>query len=254
MKTRRFIPLVLAPLLFACVPAKPAVPLTEVPAGPLLQALDQRRQSFQSLKAIAAVQVSRKGRKTAFDSVGILLKSQEKLKLEAYGPLGQPLIELAWSGGDVLVRQHGEIIRRKPGAGLERLFGAEVEPREFCAAIAGNIPEPAAGTSARASCGGDGCVLELRQGELMRRIRLAPDAAGAVALPVSSELYRADALVYRARFERTEPFPDAPVPRTVIIENPERKTGLTIRYEDIEVNVPVDDGAFELFGAEGTGR
>jgi hypothetical protein len=231
---------------FRCVPAvKPPeeAPLTEVPATPLVQMLEQRRQNFQSLKAVSFVQVVRKGRRLAFENVGILIKSYDRLRIEAYSPLGPPLIELVWDGSEVYVRRPGEPVLRKSGSGLERILGADVEPRELCAVLSGNLPELAAPSEARAFCGDEECMLEVRQGELLRRFRLKPPAGEDVRLS-SYELYRAEALVFRARYEGAAP----------IADNPARNAGLTVVYEDVEVNVPVDDGAFTLTHGEGEER
>lgn len=253
MKTFHFIPLVLITLLFACAPKKPEVPATEVPAAPLVQALEQRRESFQSLKAVSSVQVVRRGRRFAFENVGILIKSSDKLRIEAYSPLGTPLIELVWDGSDVFIRRPGEPVLRKSGSGLERVLGADIEPRELCALLAGNTPEISAQSDSRAFCGAEGCVLETRQGEMLRRIRLGP-ATGTEVRPASYELYRAEALVFSARFEGMQAVSNYFFPMKVVIEDPGRKAGLTVVYEDVQVNVHVDDGAFTLSDREGTGR
>lgn len=255
MKAFRSISLVLLPLLFACVPAvkPPEAPLTEVPAAPLVQALEQRRQNFQSLKAVSFVQVVRKGRRLTFDNVGILIKSYDRLRIEAYSPLGPPLIELVWDGSDVFLRRPGEPALRKSGPGLERVLGADVEPRELCAVLSGNLPELADRPDARAFCGEADCVLEVRQGELLRRFRLKPPAGADVRL-ASYELYRSETLVFRARYEWSGPLSGYLVPGKVVIDNPDRNAGLTVVYEDVEVNVPVDDGAFTLSPREGEER
>ena len=87
MKNVRSLVLVFAviSLLSACLPKQPVIPLTEVPAGPLLQALEQRRQSFAGLKAVAVVESVRKGRKRAFDNVGIVVASQDRLTSKRTG-------------------------------------------------------------------------------------------------------------------------------------------------------------------------
>ncbi len=227
--------------------------MTEVTAAPLVQALEQRRQSFQSLKAVAYAQVVRGRRRLTFDNVGILIKSPEKFRIEAYGPLGTSLFELVWDGKDLFIRRPGESPVRKTGSVLERILGAQVEPRELSAILSGTVPD-GSGQDARAFCEGTGCVLELRQGDLLRRIRLEIPAGGKESLPLSYDLYRADALIFRARFEGTAPLAQYSVPRKVVVENPDRQASLTVVYEDIEVNVPVDENAFILSGAEGPGR
>jgi hypothetical protein len=244
-------------LLFACLPKQPEIPLTEVPAGPLLQALEQRRQSFAGLKAVAGIEAVRKGRKRAFDNVGIVLASQDRLRIEAYGPLGQSLLALVWDGRDVLLRlpEQDRVVR--PGAaGLERLFGAGLEVQELCSALAGNIPPVPASAAVSAACGrGELCELKIRQGDLVRRVQVLshPSGSGVLLTPVIAELYRSGKLVYRARFEEVAEIAHYLMPKEVIIENPEKNFSLTIGYTEVDVNVPIDEALFSLpdeeFGA-----
>lgn len=248
MKNLRYVSLVLIPLLFACAPVKPEVPRFEVPAAPILQALELHRQSFRSLKAIASVRAMRRGRRYALDSVGIVIKSREKLRIEAYTPLGHPLIELVWAGNDVFIRQDDKVSRRKPGEGLKRYFGADLEPSELCAVLTGNIPELPNPADSRAFCGEDGCILELGRGNSRWKVWVERYAAGADIRLASLELYRAGSAVFRARFEEIESVSDYLLPKKVSIEGSDGKTGLTVHYEDVEVNTPVGDGAFVLSG------
>ena len=237
-------------LLFACLPKQPEIPLTEVPAGPLVQALEQRRQSFAGLKAVASVEAVRKGRKRAFDNVGIVLASQDRLRIEAYGPLGQSLLALVWDGREVLLRLPGQDRVVRPGAiGLERLFGAGLDVQELCAALAGNVPAVPVSATVSAACGrGDLCELTIRQGDLVRRVQVVnhPSGSGLVLTPVISELYRGGKLVYRARFEQVAEIAHYLMPRAVIIENPEKNFSLTVGYAEVEVNVPIDGELFSL--------
>jgi hypothetical protein len=131
VKTRRLISLIVVPFLFACFPKKPEISLMEVPAAPFVQAFEQRRRSFQSLKAAAAVQAVRKGRKRTYESVGILLHAQNKFRIDAYGPLGQPMLAILWNGKEVLLRLPGEAGALAPKhSGLERLLGVLHGPGE----------------------------------------------------------------------------------------------------------------------------
>lgn len=250
MKTFRPVAFVLISLLFACLPKPPEIPLTEAPAGPLVQALEQRRQSFAGLKAVAGLEAVRKGRKRAFDNVGIVLASQDRLRIEAYGPLGQSLLALVWDGREVLLRLPGQDRVVRPGAaGLERLFGAGLEVQELCSALAGNIPPVPESAAVSAACGRGGfCELTISQGELVRRVQVVnhPSGSGPMLVPVISELHRGGKLVYRARFEQVAEISHYLMPRAVIIENPDRNFSLTIEYAEIDVNVPVDETLFSL--------
>lgn len=222
--------------------------MTEVPAGPLIQALEQRRLDFISLKTAASALVIRKGRKHSFESVALLLKGQEKFKMEAYDPLGQPLVTLLWKGKSAALLSAGRLSMIQPGKGLERLFGAEVEPGELGALLSGNVPVVSDGGETRAYCGQDGgCVVDLRKGEQRRLVRVIP---GADLRIISSELYRSEKLVFRARFSRFETIAHYVLPRTISVESPDRKSSVTVEMGDPEVNTPVDDSEFMVSGME----
>ena len=248
---RTALPLIILLFLAACAPRVPEPQLSDVPPGPLLQALEQRNRAFLSLRATASAQAFRKGRRLGLDNVVVLIRSGERLRIDAYGPLGQPILEIAWNGSDMQLRQYGQLIPLKPGAGPERYLGADIEPGELCAVLSGNIPLPADGAGAHARCGGDNCVLELEHGDLVRRIQLAPPGAGADVRPAVYELSRSGVLLFRARFEQWMTAASYAVPRKVILESPERKAGITLQYEDIELNTALDEGAFSLFDRKG---
>ena len=257
--------LILIPVLFlsfsGCVLRKPEIGLPEVPAGELVRALEQRRQSFSGLKAVASVQVMRKGRKRSYDTVGVVLASQSKLRIEAYGPLGQSLLALVWDGKEPVLRLSGRDTDMRPGQfGLERILGVGMEMRDLCAVLSGNIPDTAGTAGAKAFCGParpaggpDGaCVVELRQGEMVRRAwlrRPQSESAGEIKLRMY-EVYRSESLLFRATFEQVETISGYPLPMRVILENPDKNATLTVAYDDVDVNVPIDDELFTLPAAE----
>jgi uncharacterized protein DUF4292 len=249
VKTARPIFLVLIPLLLACAPKKPELPLFAAPAGPLLQALEGRRQAFEGLKAVASVEVVKGLKRKTFDTMGIVVDAQRRLRMEAYGPLGQSIMALVWDGREILLRLPGEDKVTQPGpAGLARLLGQGVEPSELCAILSGNLPETA-GSDAALLCRQDGgCVLELRQGKVLRRVRTTSTFTGSAQEPrvVSYEFYRAGKLLFEARFDRFEEISHYRLPMQIVIENPERNLRMAIHYAEAEVNTPLGDDAFSL--------
>lgn len=260
MKARRLIALIAVLFLFSCLPKKTGISGTEVPAGPLVQALEQQRQSFTGLKAIASVEVVRRGKKRFFDTVGIVLDAQRKLRVEAFGPLGQSLIALVWDGNDVFLRMQDDDRIMRPGqAGIERLLGMSVEAKELCAIFSGTITEITRPLDARVFCTpNNACVIELTEGDTVRRIRvLPPSSSPAPAVRIAGqELYRSNTLVYRTRYERMQEVSHVLLPRTIVIENPEKGVSITIEYAEADMNVPVTDDAFTLSdqGAGGSGK
>lgn len=255
MKTSRLVLLFFLLLLGACAPRRPEFPAPEVPAEPLLRALKERSSAFLSLRATASAYAYRNGRRVGFENVGVIVKSRERFRIDAYGPLGQPLLEIAWDGSAVQVRQYGEPVLLRPGAGLERYLGADVEPGELCAILTGNVPTEKSASGVHAFCGEEGCALILEQDGLARRVRLAPDSQSAGSAPLEAyEVLRGRDLLYRVRFEQWAAVSNYAVPRKVVIESPDRGAGLTVLYEDIELNTPLEDAVFILSDRKGEGR
>ncbi len=260
MKTPRCIALIVILLLFACLPKKPEIPGAEVPAGPLVQALEQQRRSFTGLRAIASAQVVRRDKKRSFDTVGIVLDAQSRLRLEAFGPLGQSLIALVWDGNDVLLRMQDDDRIKRPGqAGIEKLLGMSVDAKDLCAILSGTITEISRPSDARVFCTQDkSCVIELPEGDTVRRVRVLPPLSGpspAIRIAVQ-EFYRSNTLVYRTRYERMQEVSHVLLPRTIVIENPGKGVTITIEYDEAEVMVTAADDTFTLTdqGAEGSGK
>jgi len=253
VKISRLIPVVIIPLLFACLPKQPEIPLTEIPSGPLVQMLEQRRQSFTGLRALASVETIRSGRKRSYDTVGIMVDGQRRFRVEAYGPLGQSIMTLVWDGTDMALRlDDGRVVRPGP-AGLEKIVGVAMDAGELCCVLSGNIPAAVQPVETRAFREPDGSSLvELTTRDTLRRIHVRLPESGSEQSPriTSIELYRSRKLVYRALYEQMEQISQYLIPKTMRIENPERKILLTIVYNETDVNVPLNDGAFKLPEAE----
>jgi hypothetical protein len=251
VKTRRFIALIAVLFLFSCLPKKPEIPGTEVPAGPLVKALAQQRQAFTGLKAIASVDVVRRGEKRSFDTVGIVLDNRCRLRVEAFGPLGQSLVAFVWDGTDVLLRMQDDDRIIRPGkAGIERLLGVSVEAKDLCDIFSGTVTEITRPLDARVFCTqNNSCVIELtEERDTVRRIRVLPPSVSpvpAVRIAVQ-ELYRSNTLVYRTRYERMQEISHVLLPRTIVIENPGKGVTITIEYAEADVNVTVPDDVFTL--------
>ncbi len=242
----------LAAALFlpACFPKKPEITLPEVPAETMVRALKFRRQSFTALSALASVQVVRKGRRRAFDTVGILLKSQEKFRIEAFGPLGRPILALAWNGKELQLKMAGDDRIHLPGPSvIEKLLGLRLELSVLSALLSGNIPAEADASKARAFCGQDsGCVVELNRGTDLSRVWgvFTPREASGRFIITAYEEYHGEKLLYRAQYSPMENIGGYPFPMNVLIESPGRKVKFAVEYSDVELNQPLDNGRFTL--------
>ena len=246
MKISRFIVLVTIPLLFSCLPKKPEIAGTRVPAGPFLPELEQQRTAITTLKAIAGIEIVKGGRKRSFDTVGIVFDVRRRLRLEAFNPLGQSITVLIWDGNEVLVRlQDGEI--KKPGqAGIEKLLGISIDAKELCALLSGTVAEIARPQDAQAFCEKNGsCVIELQENGMERRVHMHTSSSSPVRV-TEQELYRGEALLYQVRYDWSEQISNGSIPTKVIIENPGKQVMLTIKYSEADPNLPVSEDAFQL--------
>jgi outer membrane lipoprotein-sorting protein len=239
-------------LLFlpACHVTPPEFPVHEVPAGPFIEKLAERRESFEGMKAVARVEIERKGRKRAYESVAVLQKGFRKLKVEAYGPLGQPLVALLWDGTSVLVRKAGEADPLNVGQfGLERVLGLQVVPADLCALLTGNAPAVPGGAVARAGCNDDDrCVVDFQHDDLRWRVLFLPSTGDPATDPAvaGADLYQGDRLVLRSTYEPQGWSPARGLPKRITVEDPVRMVRLTVDYEEADSNVPVEDGIFAL--------
>jgi hypothetical protein len=245
VKIRTLLSIALLPLLFSCAPPKPEIPMTDVPAAPLLKELDLRRVSFTGLKAAARVETERKGRKRAYESVAFLAKGQEKLRVEGFGPMGEPVFAMFWDGKDILLRMPGEakIVRTGPWA-FERLIGFPIAMSDLAAVLSGNVPPVPEQGDARARCTAEGrCTIEFRRSDVRWKVRVVPAEPFRIE---SCEQIRSGKPVFEARFESPESIGGYLFPKRIVVENADRSVSLTIEYQEVEVNVPVDDSAFIL--------
>jgi hypothetical protein len=245
VKAAPLVALVLLSLIPSCLPRPDNAPLVAAPAGPLLRALEERRQSFPGFKTLAGIAVSDHGRKRSFDTAGIAVDKQCRFRVEAYGPMGESLMVVLWNGRDMLIRPAEEAGRQS----LERLLGEGLDAAELCAALSGGIPPVSEVSIVTLACGrNDACLLELRQGELLRKVGVRNAAADGGRAPViiSSALYRSGKLLYQARFDQVEETTRYRIPMRIELDNPDRKLRLVVSYSEMELDVPLGDEVFHL--------
>jgi hypothetical protein len=258
VKIRFLLSVMLFPLLSACIAAPPEIPLNEVPAGPIVTALQQRRQSFVGMKAVARVEAERKGRKRVYESVAILQQRFAKLRVEGYGPMGESIFALVWDGKDVLVRKSGESEPTMVGPfGIERIVGVPLSPADLCSILSGNIPVIPDNVQATAGCAKAGwCIVDLRHDDQRWRVKIEPKGGANGGLRIDAiELYRGQRVVFRSAFSYGKDGVNQilPDPAWIRIDSPDRNMSVTVAYQDADMNVAVEDDIFVL-GGEGEGK
>ena len=253
MKNHLLVAVALFPLLYSCAPPRPEIPMTDVPAAPLVREIADRRASFTGLKAVARAETVRNGRKRAYESVSILLEGQSKLRIEGYGPMGGSLFALLWDGKDLVLRRPGEADFIRPGQwAFERLIGFPLEPSELAAVLSGNAPSDGEREAAQARCSAEGwCVVEFRRDEARWKVRVVPADRFRIE---SWERFQGNELVYETRFEAQELVGEYLFPKRVVVQNQNRHAALTVEYEEVEINVPLDEEAFTITSGGGAVR
>lgn len=247
---KRFAPAFFSLLLFlpACQNRLPDVSMPEVPSAPLIQALDAQRRKLASVKAVARVETERKGKRRSYESVAVVM-DRGRLRVDGFGPLGESLFALLWDGKAVLLRPPGELKFISVGqAGLERALGIALSPTELYAALSGNVIVPVPTAVVRSYCEAGGrCVVQFPGDGGDRRVHAfrADGAAADGVIAAGEELYDGSKLVYRGRFEERKDVSGYSFPMAVALENPDRALRLVVRYEDVEVNAPVEDALFQ---------
>ncbi len=211
----------------------------------MLVALERRRKTFPGLKALASVEITKSGRKRAFDSVGVVLDGLRRFRIEVYGPLGESQMTLVWDGQDLLSRVPGHETMRNGSGGIGSILDRDLTPAELCAVLSGNAPATSPG-SATLFCGPHGaCDLVLRQGEDLRRIGVQlPASDGGELQILSLELFRNNSLIYHADFAQQERVNDVLVPKRITLET--NGIRLKVHYSDVTVTGSFRDAAFSL--------
>lgn len=240
---------VLALLLLITAPAAcryrlPDLPGKDVPPGPIVTAIEARRELFRTAKAVARVETERGTRRRAYESVAIIVQGRDRLRVEGFGPLGESLYVLLWDGAAVRLRTHGQENYLTVGqAGLERALGMQLEPADLCAALVGALaPLPGRSVVAAGKCLSERrCMLDLASGSETWRLYLSDATRGILD---ATEIYGGGSLLLRGRFDSPQIVSGFSFPMRVTLERPDRALRLMVEYQEVEVNVPVDEALF----------
>lgn len=244
-------------LLSACVPRPPEIPYAAVPGNMLARSLEEHRRRFTSLKALARIEMERKGKRRVYESAAIVQRGFERLRVEGYGPLGQTLFTLVWSGGEVrLLPADGSGVRTIGREGIAAVVGVGLAPEDLCAVLAGAAPRLSDSADIAAGCSTDGrCAIDLPEGDERWRVHLlrTPGAEEGDAKIEAIERYRSGTLAFLVRYEGRASAGNYALPKRVTVHDPGQGVTLAIEYLDAEVNVPLEERVFSLTGGgEGT--
>jgi len=233
-------------MLPACASRVPVIPYPSEDPAPLAQAIEEQRRRFTSLRALARIETEQKGRRRVYESVAIVQREFERLRVEGYGPLGQALFTVLWDGTDVKVLQYdGSGPRTLNGNELKYVIGVALVPEDLCAVLVGGAPRFSRDGAIAAGCSSDGrCAVDLPREDGRWRVHVRRAGTdGAVAVD-AVERYDGAKLLFLVRYEdRTEAGGYA-LPRRVVVQDPGRDASLTVEYLDAEVGGSLADDLF----------
>lgn len=236
----------LAAVLPACAARVPVIPYPSADPAPLAQAIEEQRQRFTSLRSLARIETEQKGRRRVYESVAIVQRKFERLRVEGYGPLGQTLFTILLNGTDLTVLQpDGSGPRTLKGSDLRYVIGVALEPADLCAVLAGGAPRFSPGGAIAAGCSSDGrCAVDVPEGDGRWRVhvrRAGPD--GRIAVD-AVERYDGAKLLFLIRYEDRIEAGGYALPRRVVVQDPGREASMTVEYLDAEVGGTLADDLF----------
>jgi hypothetical protein len=239
----------MAVLLSACHVSPPGIPLSAVPSDPLVQALQQHRSSFTGMKGIARIETDHRGRKRAYESVAIVLKGQDRFRVEGYGPLGETLFTVVWDGTDIFLKRAEDENAHKTGQfGFERMLGVSLSPADLCAILSGNIPAMPADAETSARCSQVGwCLVDFRYDNLQWQVKVVPPQSAQESIVIESmELFRNRKEVFFSSYVYKDNDWPRQFPAAVVLAQKDRNGSLLVQYQDVDVNVPLADSIFSM--------
>jgi hypothetical protein len=239
----------MAVLLSACHVTPPGVPLSDVPSDPFVQALQQRRSSFTAMKGIARIESDHRGRTHAYESVAIILKGQERFRVEGYGPMGEAIFTVMWDGTDIFLKRAEDERARKTGQfGFERMLGVSLSPSDLCAILSGNMPAVPADAATSAQCSQAGwCIVTFLHDDLQWKVKVVPPQSAQDSIVIERmELFRNGKEVLSSWYVYKDHDWPRQFPSAVGLAQKDRKGSLLVQYQDVDVNVPLDDSVFSI--------
>jgi outer membrane lipoprotein-sorting protein len=227
-----------------CARKAPVLEPVDLPVGPILQRLDEKRVSLSSFRASGTLRLEGKGRQWSGRAL-LLSKFPHRLRLELLNFFGQPVLYLVSDGEEVVTWTPGENASRRfaLGKAIATLTSLPLPDDEAMLLLAGAVPEFEYQETQLCRDPQDGdFVLSLEdqtRGE-MERIWLAPDTATVRRL----ERIQGGRSLLDATFSEFADTNGCPYPREVKIEV--AGVHLALRYQVFVPNVRLDDAVFHL--------
>jgi hypothetical protein len=228
------------------VPELPAPPLAAVRPEVLLERLEAGEAAVTTLRALATVRYEGPTGSGSASQV-IVVALPDRARLEVLSPVGTAVLLLAIRGDGLTLHAP---VRREYGVGratpdtLERLVRMPVPPGPLLRLLAGLPPLPVRPGDLRVQVVRDERVVRVESvdGPFWQRLWTGPDGAWLTR----GELGEAGTLLLRFQFGDRRLLDGTPFPFLVAVEGVGARTRVTIRYETVRLNGPVEAELFDL--------
>jgi len=230
----------------AVTPEVPELPAPSVRPEVLLERLAAGEAAVTTLRALATVRYEGPTGSGSASQV-IVVALPDRARLEVLSPVGTAVLLLAIRGDGLTLHAPA---RREYGVGratpdtLGRLIRMPVPPGPLLRLLAGLPPLPVRPGDPRVQVVRDERAVRVESvdGPFWQRLWTGPDGAWVTR----GELGEADTLLLRFQFDDRRLLDAAPFPFLVAVEGVGAGTRLTIRYETVRLNGPVEAELFDL--------
>lgn len=237
-------------LAAACTVVREPPPLTS--PGPVdrpeavLSRLVAGQAGVTSVRGLASVHYDGPAGSGSVDQV-IVVALPDRARLETVSPVGTTLFVLAILGEDLRVHSP---VRHEYGAGratretLGRLVRAPIPPGPLLRLLAGLPPLTLRPGDPRVGLAVEGAAVRVEsvEGPFWQRLWADPQAA----VVDRGELGETTGLLLRFQFGERRPLGGGTFPFAIDIQEVTAGARLTIRYETVRLNVPVEAALFEI--------
>jgi len=230
----------------AVTPEVPELPAPSVRPEVLLERLAAGEAAVTTLRALATVRYEGPTGSGSASQV-IVVALPDRARLEVLSPVGTAVLLLAIRGDGLTLHAPA---RREYGVGratpdtLGRLIRMPVPPGPLLRLLAGLPPLPVRPGDPRVQVVREERAVRVESvdGPFWQRLWTGPDGAWVTR----GELGEADTLLLRFQFDDRRLLDAAPFPFLVAVEGVGAGTRLTIRYETVRLNGPVEAELFDL--------
>ena len=228
------------------VPELPAPPLAAVRPEVLLERLAAEEAAVTTLRGLATVRYEGAAGSGSASQV-VVLALPDRARLEVLSPVGTAVLLLVIRGEDLVLHAP---VRREYGVGratretLSRLIRIPVPPGLLLRFLAGLPPLPVRPGDPRTQVVHEERAIRVESvdGPFWQRLWTGPDGTSLAG----GELWEAGGLLLRFQFSEWKRLDGTAFPSLVALESAGEGTRVTIRYETVRLNGPVEADLFEL--------